>query len=246
MSELNSATDILDADIDDAVVLPVREGAITGLLRMSLGQLKNWIFGQYFGDLTGQAGKTLEVNATEDGFDLVLPGGGGSLPSGTAFPGSPIDDELFYRTDLNIIFFYKASISRWLSTTLYEKAVSNDVSLAGAATVSQDPRAYSPNTWSNKHDIFVETISTFWFSTATSQWTASFLTYNGATPANDVVFGTVVMNVPTKAANQWNNDQTVIDTIVDMSVDGFGLRITENSGAASHYCTMGFLYRICG
>lgn len=43
MSELNSATPIVDGDIDDAVMLPVREGAIAGLLRMSLLQLKNWL-----------------------------------------------------------------------------------------------------------------------------------------------------------------------------------------------------------
>lgn len=43
MAELNSATDIVDGDIDDAVVFPVREGAIAGLLRMSLLQLKNWL-----------------------------------------------------------------------------------------------------------------------------------------------------------------------------------------------------------
>lgn len=66
--------DILDADIDDAVILPVREGAIAGLLRLSLGQLKNWLSNSYFGSLTGEAGSTLIVNVAEDGFDLVAPG----------------------------------------------------------------------------------------------------------------------------------------------------------------------------
>lgn len=43
MSELNTATGILDADIDDAVKIPIREGAIAGLLSLTLLQLKNWL-----------------------------------------------------------------------------------------------------------------------------------------------------------------------------------------------------------
>lgn len=37
------------------------------------------------------------------------------LRSGTSFPGSPSDGDLFYRTDRDILYFYKSSISKWLS-----------------------------------------------------------------------------------------------------------------------------------
>lgn len=40
--------------------------------------------------------------------------------SGAAFPTNPSDGQLFYRTDRNVIYFWKASISQWLSLTRYE------------------------------------------------------------------------------------------------------------------------------
>ena len=43
MAELTTATAIVDGDIDDGILLPVREGATVGLLKMTLGQLKAWL-----------------------------------------------------------------------------------------------------------------------------------------------------------------------------------------------------------
>lgn len=43
MTELTTATAIADVDIDDGILFPVREGAVSGLLKMTLLQLKNWL-----------------------------------------------------------------------------------------------------------------------------------------------------------------------------------------------------------
>lgn len=43
--------------------------------------------------------------------------GGGGITSGTSFPGSPADNDLFYRTDLDLLFFYDGT--RWLTTSLF-------------------------------------------------------------------------------------------------------------------------------
>jgi hypothetical protein len=40
--------------------------------------------------------------------------------SGAAFPAHPSDGQLFYRTDRNVIYFYKSAVSQWLSLTRYE------------------------------------------------------------------------------------------------------------------------------
>src|SRR6185437_4567042 len=45
-------------------------------------------------------------------------GATGALQSGTSFPGSPSDGDWFYRTDNNVLYFYKLSIARWLSVDL--------------------------------------------------------------------------------------------------------------------------------
>jgi len=39
------------------------------------------------------------------------------LPSGTSFPGSPANNDLFYRTDLDLLFFYDGT--RWLTTQAF-------------------------------------------------------------------------------------------------------------------------------
>lgn len=44
------------------------------------------------------------------------------IPSGTSFPGSPADNDLFYRTDLDTLFFYNGT--RWLTTQLHRIATS--------------------------------------------------------------------------------------------------------------------------
>ncbi len=40
--------------------------------------------------------------------------------SGTTFPAHPSDGQLFYRTDRNVIYFWKNSASAWLSLTRHE------------------------------------------------------------------------------------------------------------------------------
>ncbi len=43
--------------------------------------------------------------------------------SGAAFPTNPSDGQMFYRTDRYIVYFWKASVSRWLSVPRYEGMV---------------------------------------------------------------------------------------------------------------------------
>lgn len=42
----------------------------------------------------------------------------GRIDSGASFPGSPAEGALFYRTDLDLLFYYDSSRTKWLSTHL--------------------------------------------------------------------------------------------------------------------------------
>ncbi len=44
---------------------------------------------------------------------------GEPVPKGTSFPGSPANGDLFYRNDLNLLFHYDGSRSKWLSVTTF-------------------------------------------------------------------------------------------------------------------------------
>ncbi len=40
--------------------------------------------------------------------------------SGASFPSNPSDGQMFYRTDRNVVYFWRASASAWLSLTRHE------------------------------------------------------------------------------------------------------------------------------
>lgn len=70
---------IVDGDVNDTVRIPVRKGAVAGWLYSTTAQLAAYVATKLFGDPTGQAGKAIIVNATEDGFEFgEASGGGGS------------------------------------------------------------------------------------------------------------------------------------------------------------------------
>lgn len=72
------------------------------------------------------AGTNVTVDNTDPRNPIVNASGGG-LDSGTSFPGSPTAEQLFYRTDQNIIYFWDDGRSKWLS----EDTINFDFGLAG-------------------------------------------------------------------------------------------------------------------
>ena len=94
MADLGSdVTQILDANVDDLLRVPIREDAAPGWLYATFAQVAAYVLFKLFGALTGDAGKAILVNATEDGFDLVTPFTNNYvLPS--AFTTTPASDEV--------------------------------------------------------------------------------------------------------------------------------------------------------
>lgn len=74
MTELTTATEMTYAD--DAI-LAGRDDVATGLKKAKLSGLATYFFGKLFPSLTGNAGKYLKANATEDGVEWGTPAGGG-------------------------------------------------------------------------------------------------------------------------------------------------------------------------
>lgn len=52
----------------------------------------------------------------KDGAKTFDPSLGEPIAKGIVFPGSPDDNDLFFRTDLRLLFYYDASRSKWLTT----------------------------------------------------------------------------------------------------------------------------------
>lgn len=68
----------------------------------------------------GSNGQVLTVDSTQT--TGLKWGAAGGISSGTSFPGSPSANDLFYRTDLHLIFYYDGT--RWLSIDLFTSAFS--------------------------------------------------------------------------------------------------------------------------
>ena len=69
-------------------------------------------------------------------WDTDATGGGGGISSGSSFPGSPSDNDLFYHTGHDLLAFYDGT--RWLSTTEYELSAF----MNGAAGQTADASVY--------------------------------------------------------------------------------------------------------
>ena len=61
----------------------------------------------------------------------TVSGGGGGLSSGTSFPGSPLTNDLFYRTDRALLYFYNGT--RWLTVNTYSQQY--DLTQYGTANI---------------------------------------------------------------------------------------------------------------
>jgi hypothetical protein len=86
---------------------PSSAGALTATAPTTVGQVSKPLLIAYTttaGYFFDWRGEVLASNPT-------------GYPSGTSFPGSPSTNDIFYRTDLALLFFYDGT--RWLTTTLY-------------------------------------------------------------------------------------------------------------------------------
>lgn len=83
-------------------------------------------------------GSNVTITADDEELTITISatgGGGGGFPEGDSFPGSPATGQKFYRTDLNMLFYYDGTL--WLTV--------QEFSLSFGGTInSADFAAYLP------------------------------------------------------------------------------------------------------
>lgn len=119
-------------------------------------------------------------------------GAGGGYDEGTSFPGAPTNNDKFFRTDLDMLFFYNGT--RWLSATLYREAFT--VANAIMPMSANNNAGFLP-TWSTDFDLWLETFYAGIYVATTNSgahyWIVEMRKYNSAAAA------TVVANFTTAA-----------------------------------------------
>jgi hypothetical protein len=98
-----------------------------------------------------------ELQTAMEDYDAAIDaaGGGGGVASGTSFPGSPADGDLYYRTDRDLLYRYRSTGTRWVTTTLYREPinVTNGIVTTSGTIFGRIP------TWHSTYDMWLESLS---------------------------------------------------------------------------------------
>ncbi len=126
----------------------------------------------------GAAGRVL----TSDGTDASWQPAAGGVSSGTSFPGSPADGDLFYRTDRDLLYRYRSTGTRWVTATLYHDIMAQATD--GSIPSSTDGQVFGRNTmWSSDYDVWVEKVYGTMFGSSlsgTAYWTITVAALDAA------------------------------------------------------------------
>lgn len=165
------------------------------------------------------------------------------LESGTAFPSSPADGNWFWRTDRDVLYFWKASVSRWLTVELKEYGLSQPGSVNGIGAAANN-FGYFPIL----DDVYVEK----WVAKAlvmapndgTNNWTIS---QNKVTTAN-VQTPITTFNTSLDTAAQWADHTAAVNAMILAS--GFvllqSLASVKSAAPGNLFSVQKLLYRVAG
>jgi len=126
----------------------------------------------------GEDGK-LHVKDAANAVSDPYTAGGGGISSGTSFPGSPANNDLYYRTDRDLLYFYDGT--RWLTVNLYRSELPT---LLTNGTISINGAFSRGATFEGDYDIWVEKFYGMVYVPGTNNgsnyWTCSLVSVTSA------------------------------------------------------------------
>lgn len=181
-------------------------------------------------------GDVLTWDSTPGEWVAAAPTGGG-LSSGTGFPGSPSTDDLFYRTDRDILYFYDGS--QWLSTQLIP--IQFGVQAAAGATADGGiGRAAIP--YFGVYSLYIVAIDFTSFLSGTAIWNLN-VNYVNAANASTLI-GT--RSTSGDAANNWIAAQVSVAAALSANARVLELVLDETTGSATAFCNATIQARLIG
>lgn len=168
---------------------------------------------------------------------------GAGLGSGTSFPGTPSTDDLFHRTDRDLIYFYDGT--RWLCICPHTLPITQR---AAASTHTATTSMGAAPTNGASGDIYVEKFrcTAFMVSTAadgTNFWTATLDKRDSAN--TQTIISTLTMNSQT--ANTWKEWVNSVNAVVVGSASiAFQVILTKAASAPAIIPAFEVTYRHVG
>jgi hypothetical protein len=163
--------------------------------------------------------------------------GGGGVDSGTSFPGSPANNDIFYRTDRDILYFYDGT--RWLTVNLFTDQV-GFWSNVSAGTTAQSP------VWTDAYDQYLVDFRAVMYtssgSSGSAYWRIDLYTPDGTT------LGSTVASVNNASATNASYDRKTasIGALLGTGKDGFVADLVKVTTPGTFYGGCMVTYRLVG
>lgn len=161
------------------------------------------------------------LNVTDGTGVTTLSGDGRVTTGGTSFPVAASDNDQFYRTDLDAWFFYNSSLTRWLSTTLYQLPISGAQRATGmpiAATVAANWLAATPpleggsDIWLSHADVAFMVNSGGTALGASHKWVGNLAK---AVDASTTETSVATFNIASGTSGVWRGLSVAIDAVMN-------------------------------
>lgn len=141
---------------------------------------------------------------------------GAGVPSGIAFPGSPTDKDLFYRTDLDLLFRYRSTGTRWVSVNLYYLAMGNQDAFWPLSATGTPMRAATSRGFGS--DLYLERLTTTFYVSggatalgASHKWVGTFKKVD---PAESGLVTVVTVNIDSGSSGAYRIDDQAIGAVL--------------------------------
>jgi hypothetical protein len=197
----------------------------TGLPGVSSGAVATDSIWDAAGDLAVGSGANTAAKLTKgaDGTVLSVVAGalawaapaGGGVDVGTSFPGSPADDDLYYRSDLPCgLYRYESTGTKWLCSTLHDTPWSVRNAIATGGIGSTTASMGNAPTLMSDGDMWVEDLIGSLFvnttNTGAAYWTIEVNKLDSANAATQIGQISTISNAP----DTWVEERVAIDAIV--------------------------------
>jgi hypothetical protein len=175
-------------------------------------------------------------------FGTVQLGAGSGINTGTSFPGSPATNDLYYRTDRGLLYFYDST--RWLTTNVYPLQFGQQFQ-SGAFTGAGQTRISMAAVWSNTYDMWLIDwrYSSYVATTnnGSNYWTVELRKTDGVSSAS--------ISAPTTASDAPDTYITHVATIgalLGTANDVLAMDLTKTSSPGGIYVVGLVSYRLVG
>lgn len=193
---------------------------------------------------TGGTVGDFTVKSTNTTITAYRAGGSSGYAEGTSFPASPTNDQKFFRTDRDLLYFYDGT--RWLTVNLYELPISNTRALLPfSATSSASIEVMVPH--SGVYNLWLEDFQTSFYVdsggsalSASHKWVVTLL----KAPAGTTI---ATANIDSGASTTYRTSgQVAIDALVGTTEMVLAVYSTKTGTPGNLYVWPTVTYRMVG